>query len=68
MKISLEVQNIIGKHLSCSSSSPAASFENTELTNHTMNHVNRFLSNLVHRHVMFPLTLLLRMINPDNTL
>ena len=45
-----------------------------ELTNYNSNeleimHVNRFSSSLVHRHIIFPLTLLLLMIiSPDNTL
>ena len=63
---------------SSSSSSPSSSssFENTNLTNYNSNgleilYVNRFSSELVHRHILFPLTLLLleklMIISPDIT-
>ena len=60
-----------------SSSSPPPSFENTNLTSRSSNeleilHVSRFPSDLVHRHIIFLLTLLLldemMIICPDNTL
>ena len=60
-----------------SSSSSSSSFENTNLTNHSSNeleilHVSRFPSDLVHRHIIVLLTLLLlekmMTISPGNTL
>ena len=57
-------------------SSSSSSFENTNLTNHSSNeletlYVSRFPSDLVHRHIIFLLTLLLlekmMIISPDNT-
>ena len=62
---------------SSSSSSSSSSFENMNLTKHNSNeleilHINRFSSELVHRHIIFPLTLLLleklMIIGRDNTL
>ena len=59
---------MIFKELPCFSSS---SFENTKLTNHSTNnpeimHVHRFSSDLVHRHIVNPLTSMI--ISPNNTL
>ena len=61
-----------------SSSSSSSSFENMNLTKHNSNeleilHINTvFFSNLVHRHIIFPLTPLLpeklMIIGSDNTL
>ena len=57
--------------------SSSSSFENTNLTNHSSNefeilHVSRFPSDLVYRHIIFLLTLLLlekmMIVSPDNTL
>ena len=59
------------------SSSSSSSFENMNLTKHNSNEldilrINRFSSELVHRHIIFPLTPLLleklMIIGPDNTL
>ena len=57
-----------------SSSSSSSSFENMNLTKHNSNELEilRINSNLVHRHIIFPLTPLLleklMIIGPDNTL
>ena len=60
-----------------SSSSSSSSFEKAKLTNHStyepeILHVNRFSSELVHRHIIYSLTLLLLVkqliMGPDNTL
>ena len=68
MKISQEVRNT-GKHnfhrLTCPSSSSCS--EKVNLTNHStyepeMLQVNRFSSKLVHRHMIYSLTLLLLLI------
>ena len=56
---------------------PSSSFEKAKLTNHStyepeILHVNQFSSELVHKHIIFPLTLLLLVkqliMDPDNTL
>ena len=54
--------------LSSSSSSSSSSFEKANLTNHStydseILHVNRFSSELVHRHIIYSLTLLLLLIS-----
>ena len=72
-----EIQvNMILSNCPCSSSS-SSSFEEAKLTNHStyepeILHVNRFSSELVHRHIINSLTLLLLVkqliMCPDNTL
>ena len=64
-----------GKHdFQPSSSSSSSSFEKAKLTNHStyepdILHVNQFSSELVHRHIIYSLTLLLLVKQcPDNTL
>ena len=73
-----EIQaNIIFTDCPCSSSSSSFSFEKAKLTNHStyepeILHVNQFSSELVHRHIICSLTLLLLVkqliMGPDNTL
>ena len=76
-----EIQaNIIFTDCPCSSSSSSSSsssFEKAKLTNHStyepeILHVNQFSSELVHRHIICSLTLLLLVkqliMGPDNTL
>ena len=69
--------NMIFSNLPCSSSSrssSSSSFEKAKLTNHStyepeILHVNQFSSELVHRHIIYSLTLLLLVkLCPDNTL
>ena len=69
--------NMIFSNLLSSSSSSSSSFEKAKLTNHStyepeILHVNQFSSELVHRHIIYSLTLLLLVkqliMCPDNTL
>ena len=69
--------NMIFSNLPCCSSSSSSSFEKAKLTNHStyeseILHVNQFSSELVHRHIIYSLTLLLLVkqliMCPDNTL
>ena len=73
-----EIQvNMIFSNLPCSSSSSSSSsFEKAKLTNYStyepeILHVNRFSSELVHRHIIYLLTPLLLVkqliMGPDNT-
>ena len=69
--------NMIFSDLPSSSSSSSSSFEKANLSNHStyepeILHVNQFSSKLVHRHIIYSLTLLLLVkqliMCPDNTL
>ena len=71
--------NMIFTNLTCSfsSSSSSSSFEKAKLTNHStyepeILHVNQFSSEIVHRHIIYSITLLLLVkqliMRPDNTL
>ena len=76
MRAEIQV-HMIFSNLPRSSSSSSSSFEKAKLTNHStyepeILHVNRFSSELVHRHIICSLTLLLLVkqliMCPDNTL
>ena len=66
-----EIQvNTIFTDSPCSSSSSSSSFEKANLTNHStyepeILQVNRFSSELVYRHIIYSLTVLLLLISAD---